>query len=95
MLPAIRKADDVPADPWGGQTLEWATTSPPPLGNFDELPVVTSAEPLLDHGRRAPDGRDRGFPRTPLAAAARAGPPPGPALGTAFAAAARSWSSPG
>jgi heme/copper-type cytochrome/quinol oxidase subunit 1 len=35
-------------DPWGGQTLEWATPSPPPHGNFDEPPVVTSAQPLLD-----------------------------------------------
>lgn len=35
-------------DPWDGQTLEWATESPPPVGNFGELPVVSSAEPLLD-----------------------------------------------
>lgn len=36
-------------DPWDGQTLEWLTASPPPLGNFDApLPVVTSAEPLVD-----------------------------------------------
>jgi cytochrome c oxidase subunit 1 len=35
-------------DPWGGHTLEWATTSPPPLGNFAEAPVVTSERPLLD-----------------------------------------------
>lgn len=41
--------EDVPADPWGGQTLEWLTTSPPPLENFDgELAVVRSAEPLID-----------------------------------------------
>jgi heme/copper-type cytochrome/quinol oxidase subunit 1 len=35
-------------DPWGGQTLEWATSSPPPIGNFGELAIVASAEPLLD-----------------------------------------------
>jgi heme/copper-type cytochrome/quinol oxidase subunit 1 len=35
-------------DPWDGQTLEWATTSPPPEHNFVEPPVVTSGEPLLD-----------------------------------------------
>jgi heme/copper-type cytochrome/quinol oxidase subunit 1 len=35
-------------DPWDGQTLEWATSSPPPDGNFTELPVVASAEPLVD-----------------------------------------------
>jgi cytochrome c oxidase subunit 1 len=36
-------------DPWGGQTLEWATSSPPPRHNFDgPLPPIRSAEPLLD-----------------------------------------------
>jgi cytochrome c oxidase subunit 1 len=40
----------VPAgpDPWAGQTLEWATTSPPPRHNFDTLPPVRSHAPLLD-----------------------------------------------
>jgi cytochrome c oxidase subunit I len=36
------------ADPWGGQTLEWATTSPPPAHNFDALPEIRSDAPLLD-----------------------------------------------
>lgn len=36
------------ADPWGGQTLEWATTSPPPLHNFDALPEIRSGTPLMD-----------------------------------------------
>ena len=36
-------------DPWGGQTLEWLTSSPPPRWNFDvPLPRIRSAEPLLD-----------------------------------------------
>jgi heme/copper-type cytochrome/quinol oxidase subunit 1 len=35
-------------DPWDAQTLEWATTSPAPRDNFVDLPVVRSAEPLLD-----------------------------------------------
>lgn len=39
---------DAGDDPWDGQTLEWATSSPPPDGNFTELPVVASAEPLVD-----------------------------------------------
>jgi len=41
----------VPAgpDPWQGQTLEWATTSPPPRHNHDgPLPPLKSAEPLMD-----------------------------------------------
>ena len=27
-------------NPWGGKTLEWQVPSPPPLLNFDEIPVV-------------------------------------------------------
>ncbi len=40
------EADD---DPWGGHTLEWATATPPPAGNFAEPPArVRSEAPLLD-----------------------------------------------
>jgi cytochrome c oxidase subunit I len=35
-------------DPWDGQTLEWATTSPPPPRNFDELPPIRSERPFWD-----------------------------------------------
>lgn len=36
-------------NPWEGHTLEWATVSPPPVGNFSEpVPVVRSERPLLD-----------------------------------------------
>ncbi|CAB4363145.1 MAG: hypothetical protein F2681_10120 [Actinobacteria bacterium] len=35
-------------DPWNGQTLEWATTSPAPADNFAAVHIVKSAEPLLD-----------------------------------------------
>ena len=43
--------DRVPttADPWGGFTLEWATSSPPPVENFHgPLPPITSETPVLD-----------------------------------------------
>lgn len=33
---------------WTGLTLEWATSSPPSPGNFDQPPVVRSATPLAD-----------------------------------------------
>ena len=48
-LPLFKRGSDVPADPWDGLTLEWLAPSPPPLTNFvDDLPVITSAEPLID-----------------------------------------------
>jgi len=46
---ARRGAEEAGPNPWeSGQTLEWACDSPPPTGNFGELAVVRSAEPLLD-----------------------------------------------
>ena len=46
-------------DPWDGNTLEWATTSPPPPYNFDSLPPVRSERPLFDlkHSARGPARR--------------------------------------
>jgi cytochrome c oxidase subunit 1/cytochrome c oxidase subunit I+III len=37
-------------DPWGGSTLEWATSSPPEHYNFARMPVVHSLDPLWDDG---------------------------------------------
>ncbi|MDH4169563.1 MAG: cbb3-type cytochrome c oxidase subunit I [Acidimicrobiia bacterium] len=50
------RADDAADDPWGGHTLEWATSSPPPPSNFS-APVapVRSECPLLDATESEPD----------------------------------------
>ena len=36
-------------DPWGhGMSLEWATSCPPPLRNFDRIPRIRSERPAFD-----------------------------------------------
>jgi cytochrome c oxidase subunit I len=67
------------ADPWGvGQGLEWVTSSPPPMFNFDELhpiPKVKSYAPLLDLRHEVEDAMAEergGIPRP-----GEAVPPPG------------------
>jgi cytochrome c oxidase subunit I+III len=47
-------------DPWRGETLEWATSSPPRPYNFVTVPTVRAREPLWDQpdlvdGVQAPD----------------------------------------
>ena len=42
------KNRDLTGDPWGGRTLEWATSSPPPFYNFAEIPVVTERDAFWD-----------------------------------------------
>jgi cytochrome c oxidase subunit 1 len=39
-------------DPWKGNTLEWFTSSPPPVNNFDAIPRVRSVEPMRDIRRQ-------------------------------------------
>jgi heme/copper-type cytochrome/quinol oxidase subunit 1 len=56
VLAALRSKELPGDDPWGGHTLEWATSSPPPTGNFAGLPEVTSEAPLYDARRPAEDG---------------------------------------
>jgi len=59
VLLAFRKRVPAPDDPWGGYTLEWATSSPPPEFNFHSLPNISSERPVFDArqaARRAAEG---------------------------------------
>jgi heme/copper-type cytochrome/quinol oxidase subunit 1 len=44
----LKRGEIATDDPWEADTLEWATTSPPPAHNFDSLPEIRSARPLHD-----------------------------------------------
>jgi cytochrome c oxidase subunit I len=49
LLLSVRKPPTAAADAWGsGNSLEWATTSPPPPWNFDALPPIRSERPVFD-----------------------------------------------
>ncbi|MBI4269597.1 MAG: cytochrome c oxidase subunit I [Candidatus Rokubacteria bacterium] len=37
---SLRAGAPAPGDPWDGRTLEWRTSSPPPVHDFDEIPLV-------------------------------------------------------
>jgi cytochrome c oxidase subunit I len=41
LVAALFKGSRAPQNPWGGKTLEWMTSTPPPLENFREIPLVT------------------------------------------------------
>ena len=40
LLAALWKGKTAEANPWGGVTLEWQTSSPPPLENFETRPEI-------------------------------------------------------
>ncbi len=48
VIRSMMQAPTNPADPWDGHTLEWATSSPPPVYNFVTIPEVRSRRPMWD-----------------------------------------------
>ena len=48
MFASLRTGAIAGDDPWDAWTLEWATTSPPPVYNFESIPTVRSRRPLWD-----------------------------------------------
>lgn len=48
------RAPDAPDDPWGGDSLEWATSSPPPHFNFGMPPIVESRHAMWERSEVIP-----------------------------------------
>lgn len=48
LLRGLIKGGKAEVNPWGGTTLEWRVPSPPPLENFDEIPVVVGGPYVHD-----------------------------------------------
>ena len=55
---SMRQPKTAPDNPWDAPTLEWATSSPPPVHDFDVIPEVRARDPLWydrDHGLSQPE----------------------------------------
>jgi cytochrome c oxidase subunit I len=48
LLVSLRRGAPAGPDPFGGDTLEWSTTSPPPVYNFAVIPEVSSPYAMWD-----------------------------------------------
>ena len=48
VVATLINGEKVGDDPWEGNTLEWATSSPPPSYNFEKLPPIHSERPVFD-----------------------------------------------
>jgi cytochrome c oxidase subunit 1/cytochrome c oxidase subunit I+III len=48
ILWSLRRGAVAPDNPWDAWTLEWATTSPPPVENFERVPPIRGRRPLWD-----------------------------------------------
>jgi cytochrome o ubiquinol oxidase subunit 1 len=52
---------DTTGDPWGGRTLEWSTSSPPPEYNFAFTPVIHSLDAWYDMKTRGAERPLEGY----------------------------------
>jgi cytochrome c oxidase subunit I len=52
-----RRGPQAASNPWRAQTLEWQTSSPPPIENFEHIPTVTAPPYEYGSGPMASPGR--------------------------------------
>ncbi|TWT45240.1 Cytochrome c oxidase polypeptide I+III [Phycisphaerae bacterium RAS1] len=60
LLHSLARGRKAPDNPWGGATFEWRTSSPPPVENFHEQPVV---DDLYDYEKLFWDEQAGGYVR--------------------------------
>jgi cytochrome c oxidase subunit 1 len=60
LLHSLYRGRPAAANPWGGNSLEWHTPSPPPHDNFERVPEV---EDPYDFGRWSWDAAAAGYRR--------------------------------
>ncbi len=70
LLVSLVRGERAGDDPWHGDTLEWATSSPPPPYNYAVIPTVSSAYPMWDAADAGDHGAGRASGRGPGDAAA-------------------------
>jgi cytochrome o ubiquinol oxidase subunit 1 len=64
---------DLTGDPWGGRTLEWATSSPPPEYNFAFTPIVHDIDAWSDMKQAGVLAPVAGFKAIPMPRSTGAG----------------------
>jgi cytochrome c oxidase subunit 1 len=80
IVKSFREPPTAGADPWHANSLEWATSSPPPSHNFTWLPPIRSERPVFD--LRWSHHPEHTAPGMAEAWAARGGAPPPSGNGT-------------
>ena len=92
IIRSLRSGEVAGENPWRAWTLEWATTSPPPHGNFTRLPEIRSERPLWDaeNGYEDEGGRIEKIEWVDVAARARSR---APSRRSGWPSASSSWAS--
>ncbi|MEO7071879.1 MAG: cytochrome c oxidase subunit I, partial [Rhodanobacter sp.] len=56
---SLKRGRPAGRNPWNAPSLEWSTSSPPPVYNFAVIPTVASRYPLWEGQMQMPAGSDR------------------------------------